>query len=264
MQPRRHLRHSKLAVAAIALCLLAQTAFAHRQEDLQPEDQAQARQWVEEGLEHFKNVKIVDQYIFYSDAQNTYGITLPRVYWTNYTEKTVNGYLCALVQWRDYALDPQIAFVQERLTRGNEKHLQRFKAALDYLSAAAYRQVKSRQDAGFEQFKGQAKAWREAAAKPAMPESAREHQVLAEYAFKEKNVDKAVKEYSSALDIFPTWPEGQFNLATLAAEKNYYLVAILHMKEYLELVPESGDAQAAKDSIIIWNDKMHDLRGGSE
>jgi hypothetical protein len=28
------------------------------------------------------------------------------------------------------------------------------------------------------------------------------------------------------------------------------------MKEYLELAPDSSDAQAAKDSVIIWKDKL--------
>jgi hypothetical protein len=32
------------------------------------------------------------------------------------------------------------------------------------------------------------------------------------------------------------------------------------MKEYLELVPESPDAQAAKDSVIIWKDKVATLQ----
>ena len=63
----------------------------------------------------------------------------------------------------------------------------------------------------------------------------------------------------AALDIFPTWPEGQFNLATLAGENKYYELAVMHMKEYLELVPDSTDAQAAKDSIIIWRDKLSSL-----
>jgi hypothetical protein len=31
------------------------------------------------------------------------------------------------------------------------------------------------------------------------------------------------------------------------------------MKEYLELNPDSPDAQAAKDSIIIWRDKLSTL-----
>ena len=68
----------------------------------------------------------------------------------------------------------------------------------------------------------------------------------------------------SALGVFPTWPEGQFNLATLAGEKKFYETAIFHMKEYLELVPESSDAQAAKDSVIIWKDKVASLYAAAE
>ena len=33
--------------------------------------------------------------------------------------------------------------------------------------------------------------------------------------------DGGYAEYQAALDIFPTWPEGQFNLATLAGERKY-------------------------------------------
>jgi hypothetical protein len=54
----------------------------------------------------------------------------------------------------------------------------------------------------------------------------------------------------------PTWPDGQFNPATLAAENKDYDTAILHMKEFLELVPESPDTQVAKDNIIIWRDRV--------
>ena len=257
----RRLQLSILALGMLGLTLLPTAALAGKREDLWPEDDAQARQWVVEGLNHFKNVRIDADYIYYSLGENNYSIPLARIYWTNYTTKVSNGYQCALVQWKDYAQDDRPGWVQERLTRGNEKHFERFKAALDYLSEAADRKISSEQDAQFEKFKEQAKAWHDAAAKPPMPESAREHQVLAEYAFKEKNVDKAIREYAAALEIFPTWPEGQFNLGTLAAEKKYYLTAILHMEEYLELAPESADAQAAKDSVIIWKDKMHDVRG---
>jgi tetratricopeptide (TPR) repeat protein len=109
-------------------------------------------------------------------------------------------------------------------------------------------------------FQVQFKAWRESTTKSLMPEAAREHQVLAEYAFKEKNTDKAMLEYTEALKVFSTWPEGQFNLATLCGEAKHYQCAVLHMKEYLELAPDSPDAQAAKDSIIIWNDKLSAFR----
>ncbi len=245
------------AAAALALCLLPGAAFAHKQKDLEPEGPAQAQQWVEEGLNHFKDVKITDQYISFASGQNTVVIPLGRIYWTNYTEKTIGRALYELVQWKDYAQDPSIGYVQERYTRGNEKRMQRFRAALEYLAAGAHERTMAQYDAQFEQFRGRAKTWREAPVKPAMPEAAREHQVLAEYAFKQKDTDKAINEYTAALEIFPTWPEGQFNLATLAGERKVYGAAILHLKEYLDLVPDSGDAQAAKDSIIIWKDKLN-------
>jgi tetratricopeptide (TPR) repeat protein len=252
-----HLRCSILLLTAFFFCFLPGNAFAHTHQDSGPDDVGQARQWIEQGLDHFKDVKITDQYISFSDGKKTNVIVLPRIYWTNYTRRMVGGRLCDLVQWKDYATEPLIGFVQEHYSHGNEKHLERFKAALDYLAVAAHDSTMTQQEAQFEQFKKQAKAWREAATKPTMPEAAREHQVLAEYAFKQKDTDKAITEYNAALEIFPTWPEGQFNLATLAGEKRLYGAAVLHMTEYLELVPGPEDAQASKDSIIIWKDKLH-------
>jgi tetratricopeptide (TPR) repeat protein len=170
--------------------------------------------------------------------------------------------MMARVTWQDYAHDnPE--YVQRPYYRGGETKDEKLKAGLDFLAADARQQVKAQLESQLDGFKAQAKSWREASVKPAMPEAAREHQVLAEYAFKEKDTDKAIKEYSSALDIFPTWPEGQFNLATLAGEKKFYETAIFHMKEYLELVPESPDAQAAKDSVIIWKDKVNSIYAAS-
>jgi tetratricopeptide (TPR) repeat protein len=119
-----------------------------------------------------------------------------------------------------------------------------FAAALGYLVSAAREEVQTQQQAAMQQFQSQAKAWREASPKPVMPESAREHQVLAEYAFRQHETDKAIREYQAAVTEFPTWPEGHFNLATLAGEQKDYDTAILHMKEYLELAPDSPDAQA--------------------
>jgi predicted TPR repeat methyltransferase len=59
------------------------------------------------------------------------------------------------------------------------------------------------------------------------------------------------------LVIFPTWPEGQFNLAFLCGETGDYGCAVEHMQDYLELVPDAPDAQAAKDKLIIWKDKLN-------
>jgi tetratricopeptide (TPR) repeat protein len=154
------------------------------------------------------------------------------------------------VFWQDYARDQRDALAL------SPRHVFKFEAALEYLAENARTETKENLAREYASFEVQLKTWREAAVKPTMPEAAREHQVLAEFAFKEKNVDKAIAEYLAALSIFPTWPEGQYNLATLAGEKKMYELAIQHMKEYLELAPDSSDAQAAKDSVIIWKDKL--------
>ncbi len=64
----------------------------------------------------------------------------------------------------------------------------------------------------------------------------------------------------SVLTLTGLGVEGQFNLATLCGEAKHYQCAVQHMKEYLELTPDSPDAQAAKDSIIIWKDKLSAFR----
>ncbi len=107
-----------------------------------------------------------------------------------------------------------------------------------------------------EKFKQKAADWRAQAEKPPMPDEAHTHQVLAENAIEEKNLDKAEDEYLAALKIYPCWPEGQFNVASILGETGYYTGAIAHMREYLELVPDAPDAQDAKNKIIIWQDKM--------
>jgi hypothetical protein len=255
-----------LALCLGWLLLQPQDLFARRNKEVIASDKQEAIKWVEEGLGWgLKDIKVTDQYVLYTsvDGKYNYGIALARIAWTKFSNEADGRYMMARVTWQDYAHDTT-EYVQRPYYRGGEAKDEKLKAGLDFLAAAARQQAKAQMDSQLDQFKAQARAWREASAKPVMPESAREHQVLAEYAFKEKDTDKAIKEYSAALDIFPTWPEGQFNLATLAGEKKFYETAIFHMKEYLELVPESTDAQAAKDSVIIWRDKVASLYTAAE
>jgi tetratricopeptide (TPR) repeat protein len=253
-----------LALSLATLLLQPQASFARKKEVI-PSDKQEAITWVEQGLAWgHKNIKVSDQYVLWTseDGKYNFGIALARLAWIRFSNETENRYVMARVTWQDYAHDnPE--YVQRPYYRGGETKDEKLKAAMEFLAADARQQVKAQLDSQLDGFKAQAKSWREASVKPAMPEAAREHQVLAEYAFKEKDTDKAIKEYSSALDIFPTWPEGQFNLATLAGEKKFYETAIFHMKEYLELVPESPDAQAAKDSVIIWKDKVSSIYAAS-
>jgi tetratricopeptide (TPR) repeat protein len=115
---------------------------------------------------------------------------------------------------------------------------------------------RAREQAAVAQFKQQKETWRTATPRPQMPEGARQHKVLAENAVQEKNSDKAIDEYEAALQIFPTWPEGQFNVALICGETGDYDCAVEHMQDYLELVPDAPDAQSAKDKLIVWKDKL--------
>jgi tetratricopeptide (TPR) repeat protein len=215
-----------------------------------PADVSEALQWAQESLTKsgFRVNKIDSQYILYGDAKGDYGIALARVVSTSVE---YSGGYTVRVFWQDYAHEGREAM--------EIRQYPKFKAALDFLAANARQEESERDERDLAQFHAQAQAWREAAVKPTMPESAREHQVLAEYAFKEKNADKAISEYMAALSIFPAWPEGQFNLATLAGEKHFYETAVFHMKEYLELVPDSSDAQSARDAVIVWKDRLNSL-----
>jgi tetratricopeptide (TPR) repeat protein len=228
--------------------------------DKTPRDEAEAIQWAQEALKagYYKNIRVEPQYILFSTTNNNFGIALARIVSTSTTWDKADGYPHSYVHWQDYAHDQAeyVSWSSGLLGTGGIGHSDKFKAALDFLVASA-RELSATQYANeFADFKPQAKAWREAATKLVMPDAAHEHQVLAEYAIKEKDTDKAIAEYAAALSVFPTWPEGQYNLATLAGEKKFYGMAILHMNEYLELTPDSPDAQAAKDSVIIWRDKL--------
>jgi hypothetical protein len=92
--------------------------------------------------------------------------------------------------------------------------------------------------------------------KAAMPDAAHEHEVLAKNAVEEKNFNKAIDEYKAGLEIFSTWPDGQFNLAMICGETGDYYCAVEHMQDYLTLVPSASDSQAAKDRLIVWKDKL--------
>lgn len=250
------------ACLAIALMLLQVLPAMAR--NATPRDEAQALQWAEEALKakrKFTDITVNSQYILYRETHGSrYGIALARISAISASGRgDIGG-----VSWRDYAHDGTEGIEWFGGFGGGSREAEKFKSALEFLAGRARQQEADQQAAEFAQFQAQAKAWRDAPVKPAMPAAAHEHQVLAEYAFKEKDTDKAINEYTAALAVDPCWPEGQFNLATLAGEKKLYAVAVLHMKEYLELVPNSPDAAAAADSVIIWKDKLQTLMAAAD
>ena len=104
-------------------------------------------------------------------------------------------------------------------------------------------------------FKQQAASWHAQTPKPPIPEEVRVQRLLAENAVKEKKPYIALVHYEIGLELYPTWPQGYFNAALIAAELEFYADAIEHMQSYQELVPDAPDAQAARDQIVIWRYK---------
>jgi hypothetical protein len=125
-----------------------------------------------------------------------------------------------------------------------------FAAALNSLHAYAISHPNGSGD-----FHQQATEWRALTAKPPQPEEVRVRRLLAEDAVKNNKPVEALNDYEIGLQSYPTWPEGHFNAALIAAELNDYANAIEHMQSYLELVPTAPDAQAARDQITIWQHK---------
>jgi tetratricopeptide (TPR) repeat protein len=247
---RRHQKSGIYLVLYATLLLLPAAVFA--KSDKVPEDRAEAEKWIHDATHRFYKIdRLDDQYLLYSSSGNTvhYGIALARISGIHFVYDREYGYK---VVWRDYTRDQDESIVLYLKGR-----TEKFTTALEYLANAARESREAQEDSMFRNFLVQAKAWREANPKPAMPEQAHEHQVLAEYAFQHKDTDKAINEYKAAVAIFPTWPEGQFNLATLAGEAKEFDTAVFHMREYLELAPNSPDAENAKDSIIVWKDRLN-------
>ena len=104
-------------------------------------------------------------------------------------------------------------------------------------------------------FTEQATAWRALATKPPIPDEVRVQRMMAEDAFKANKPDEALHYYETGIQLYPTWPEGNFNAALIAGDLGYYAAAIEHMQAYLELVPDAPDVQAARDKILIWQTK---------
>jgi tetratricopeptide (TPR) repeat protein len=115
---------------------------------------------------------------------------------------------------------------------------------------------KALREAADQAFQQKLAAWRTGGYKVKLPPEAYPQKVLGENAFQEKDYIKAISEYKAALAIYPTWPDGQSNLAWLCGETSDFACAVQHMQNYLELVPDAPDAHAAKDKLIIWRDKL--------
>jgi tetratricopeptide (TPR) repeat protein len=110
------------------------------------------------------------------------------------------------------------------------------------------------------EFADKAKKYREMPVKPPLPEGAQRSRIMAEDAINNKEFEKAAEYYEQGLEIEPLWPEGQFNAALLYGELKDYENASLHMKHYLELVPNARDAREAREKMYLWEGKAREER----
>jgi hypothetical protein len=131
---------------------------------------------------------------------------------------------------------------------------ERFTQAVNLLIYEAHKSTATPDDlASFETI---AKNWREnPASRPKPNDEMTRNRVLAEQAINEKDLVRALMHYEQGLEAFPTWPEGWFNAAFLYGELGEYEGAASRMRRYLALMPEAPDAAAAREKIIIWDDK---------
>jgi formylglycine-generating enzyme required for sulfatase activity len=97
--------------------------------------------------------------------------------------------------------------------------------------------------------------------KPELSEVAHKFKVQAEFAQEEKRTAKAIELYGMALVIAPWWPEGHYKLALALAESKKYRDAMLEMKRFLLLTPESPDARTAQDKIYQWESVAEPVAG---
>jgi tetratricopeptide (TPR) repeat protein len=168
-----------------------------------------------------------------------------------------NGQGFYVTNWPNPTLTPQpTRFIRQCVGGVSTQDIAGLVAAMNRLIWEASPQADESRRADERAFGQKAAEWRALTVKPAMPEEAHAHEVLAENAVQEKDAVKAIAEYTAALTIYPTWPEGQFNLALLCGNTGDYNAAVEHMQAYLELMPDAPDARAAKDKLIIWRDKL--------
>lgn len=125
----------------------------------------------------------------------------------------------------------------------------------DAVNRLVYEAAKNVTDDPFATFANAARTFRAGKA-PAPPDGWDRHRVLAENALQEKDYFTALEHYEAGLRIFQTWPEGWFNAALLYEAVGEWDYAVDRMNRYLELTPDAPDAQAAREKLIVWKEKM--------
>ena len=106
-------------------------------------------------------------------------------------------------------------------------------------------------------FKPVTEQYRALQVKPSITEEQRKYIVQANLFNQKKEYGKAISLYHKVIEVDQTaYPAAYYNLALLLAQTRRFRPAIYNMKKYLMLVPDAGDARAAKDKIYEWEAEL--------
>jgi tetratricopeptide (TPR) repeat protein len=251
-QPLRGPRWLPVSLLIFSLSLVS-GVIAQAEKSKAPKDVEEAEQWLRKDFESVGALDVqfhldTGEFSYKNKSNQTFGLNLATLVSTALARDAQSGL------WRVTYVTYQDGKTYWWQNKDRDR-AERFNAALRFVAQQAMHNVDASIAAELDKFGPQAQAWRALPEKPKMTDDAYAHKVLAEAAYGDHDLAKAMLEYSLALQKFPTWPEGQFNAALIGGELKRYRSAVLHMKEYLALAPEAPDAQAAKDKIILWQDK---------
>ena len=106
-------------------------------------------------------------------------------------------------------------------------------------------------------FAATARGWREHPETLSAPLPGWErHRILAENSYRERDFIRALEHFEAGLRMNPTWEAGWFNAALLYDALGEYEYASNRMRHYLALAPNAPDARAAREKLVVWDEKM--------
>lgn len=139
---------------------------------------------------------------------------------------------------------------EERFTLPTPEAATQFALALEDLVRAAA--MVADEDRAFAV---RAAAWRALSPKPPLSVPGERNRILGEQAMREKDFSRAVLHFENAVLTDPTWGSGNFNLALLYEAAGQAEEAGRYMKRFLLLEPDSREAAAAREKVVIWEDR---------
>lgn len=154
--------------------------------------------------------------------------------------------------WRNSSLRRfgRDSLVEERFTLPTPEEATQFALALADLSRAAG--MVAEEDRAFSV---RAATWRALTPKPRLSVPGDRNRILGEQAMREKEFSRAVQHFENAVLTDPTWPSGNYNLALLYEAAGQAEEAARYMKRFLLLEPGSREAAAAREKVVIWEER---------